>query len=615
MTLTQDDVVGGLSITPGLGYQGTYNTVRGQYVSPANDYTATDFPPFVNSAYLTADGQEISTDSHQPYTNNVTGIYSIERIKMEDSRNGLLLSGDFSYRTWPLRPGDRVTFTSDLLGMSNKIFRVTDKSVKFGSPVRLALKEDAPSIWDQLNSLVADATLNTSLTDPFAIPLLPALTATSGTSTLLRAASGEILSRVLLSWQPVNYQGTSTVDVEWRRHVSSSWEALTVTATNPSTYLTGVIDGEGYVIRARLRALSLNAVGAWSYIDHRVVGKSEPPPDVMLITADNRTLTWTPVDVTDLAGYLLAFNYGTNIDWNAATPLNTGIITESPYTLPNSISGQVTVLIKAADTTGNLSKNAAAAYTVLDAPYLNNIIQTTDYGSLGYPGTVVGGVVIGNTVYANALDSFYGSDNSTKYGQVDLESFYSSASSSYGQVVYTTPNLFIPNALLGSNLSLALDMNNSLSHTLEYRAIDLTSFYDVGSNSFYGLDSDSFYTDSTETWLTWPGQVSAKNSVYKFRVTLAQNSVAQPTLQSFIVILDAPDLVETLDDITISSSGTVVPYTLAFTQIKNIQATLNANAVGGVTVEVDKPTLTVKVYNAAHTAVSGATVDLLLRGY
>lgn len=615
MTLVQDDVVGGVSVTPGLGYEGTYNTVRGQYVSPATDYIATDFPPYVNAVYLTADGQEISTDSAQPYVNNVTGIYAVERIHMEDSRNGLTLTGGFSYKTWGLRSGDRVLFSFPILGIANKIFRVTDKEVQFGAPIKLTLKEDAPEIWDQSDAFIADQTPNSSLGDPFEVPMLPGLTASSGTASLLRAASGEVLSRILVTWQSANFGGASAVDIQWRRHTSGTWENLTTTPDSAATYLTSVIDGEGYVIRARLRSVSLNAVGVWSYVDHTVIGKSEPPPDVISLAVSDRTLTWLPVHVPDLAGYILAFNYGTNIDWNAGTRLNTGVITESPYTLPTSASGQVTLMVKAVDTTGNLSENAAVAYTVLGAPNIANTLRTIDFSGLSYPGTLTGGTRVGATLQANASDSFYGVDDRSFYGEIDSDSLYGSAVSSYGEMVYTTSEVWVTEALAGSKLTLALATANSPSYTLEYRAVDSTSFYGLDNNSFYGLDSAPLYGDSTIAWLAWPGQIEAKNSIYQFRVGLAANATAQPAVQSFVAILDAPDLVETLSNITIASTGTAIPYTLPFTKVKNVQATLNANAVGGVTVEIDKTALTVKVYNSVHTAVSGATVDLLLRGY
>jgi hypothetical protein len=366
MTISQDDCVGGLTINPGLGFQGTYNTVRGQYSCPTNDYVVTDFTPLVNTAYLAADGQEINLDSTQQYTNNLTGVYSIERIKMEDSRNGLHLTGDFSYKTWALRPGDRVLFNSTLLGMTNKIFRITDKAVKFGSPVRLTMKEDDPTIWDQENSTVADATPNTTLGDPFAIPDLPGLTAASGTSTLLRAITGEILARVLITWTSANYQGATAVDIQWRRHVSDNWESLSTTTDSTSTYLTGVIEGEGYVIRARLRSVSLNAVGDWTYIDHTVVGKSSPPSDV---TGLGLSISTTGVDViwdkpADLDYDYTEIRLGTV--WATATILDKKLALS--HSIPWTGSGTLTVLARHVDTSGNLSAGTTVETLAVTAP-------------------------------------------------------------------------------------------------------------------------------------------------------------------------------------------------------------------------------------------------------
>ena len=84
------------------------------------------------------------------------------------------------------------------------------------------------------------------------------------------------------------------------------------------------------------------------------------------------------------------------------------------------------------------------------------------------------------------------------------------------------------------------------------------------------------------------------------------------------LVIDAPDILETVNDLVVSSTGTTIVYTEHFTALKNIQATLQANGSSAVTVEIDKTiplAPVVRCFNAAHTAVSGATVDLFLKGY
>ena len=107
------------------------------------------------------------------------------------------------------------------------------------------------------------------------------------------------------------------------------------------------------------------------------------------------------------------------------------------------------------------------------------------------------------------------------------------------------------------------------------------------------------------------------NDVYQFRVTLGSGAT-QGRINAMALVIDAPDLIESVNDLVVSSTGTAIPYTGHFAAIKNIQATLQANGTGAVTVEIDKTAPlapTAKCFNAAHTAVGGATVDFYLKGY
>lgn len=130
----------------------------------------------------------------------------------------------------------------------------------------------------------------------------------------------------------------------------------------------------------------------------------------------------------------------------------------------------------------------------------------------------------------------------------------------------------------------------------------------TGDDSFFGPPGP---------WVAWPGQIAAANDVYQFRVKLGAGPV-QGEILGLKVVIDAPDVVEYLEDIVISAAGTPIPYTKNFQAIKTVTATLQANGSGAVTVEVDKsnplaPVL--RAYNSSHVAVSGATADVILKGY
>jgi len=169
MTLDQSDIVGDMSYTSGTAEADLYNGVKGQYIDSTNLYVPTDFAPYQNAAYVTADGGELWTDVSFMFTDNKQRVHNICRIFTEDQRNAFTINGTFSYKTWTLQVGDRISFTSTLLGQTAKIYRVINKKYAVDSAVQLTLKEDASSIWDFEDAVTEDSTPNTDLPSPFIV--------------------------------------------------------------------------------------------------------------------------------------------------------------------------------------------------------------------------------------------------------------------------------------------------------------------------------------------------------------------------------------------------------------------------------------------------------------
>jgi hypothetical protein len=213
---------------------------------------------------------------------------------------------------------------------------------------------------------------------------------------------------------------------------------------------------------------------------------------------------------------------------------------------------------------------------------------------------------------SDATDLFYGANAAAFYG-ADTDPFY--LTSAYTGLVYESSDTRISSALTGSIATLVLDYVGS-SLFIEYRLSDPAQFYGEDGDLFYGADADPFYDDIGGQWLAWPGQIAVTNDIYQFRVTLGGG--VEGRLNAMALVIDAPDMTENVDDLAVSAAGTLIPYTKNFTSIKNIQATLQTNASSAVTVEVDKTTPlapTVKCFDVSHTAVSGASVDFVLKGY
>jgi hypothetical protein len=662
-SLEQSDIVGSLAVTPGISDADIINGVRGQNITAENLYVATDYPPYQNAVYLAADGRDKFADINYPFTDSAQRVHNLARILVEDQRNGFTVKAEFSLKAWDIHVGDRVTLTSDFVGQSAKVYRVTDKSYSPTSAISLTLKEDAASIWDLADTVNLDDTPNTDLPNPFLITPLSFVTCDSGTSALLIQQDGTIVSRIHVSWS-AGLLGL--VDIEWKKDSDTAWHKTQATGDQTETFLSPVEDKVWYVVRARNVDPYLNVKSDWTYADlHQVVGKSAPPGDVENLSIDGSILTWTEVTDLDLAGYVFKYHYGNNLDWGTANPLHNGVVTGSPYDLIALPYGSVTIMGKALDTSGNESVNAAQVFTNLgDAP-VANVVEEHDFHP-AFAGTLTDCSVSSGQLVAGAADSFYGDDLQSFYGSTG--SFYKPAAG-YRAMVYESDVVTISSGLVGSKITLALDADG-VDVKIEYKISGEGSFYGPDDKPFYSTDTDAFFspdpeafdvyepdTDSSNpnsfavadsshfdpsnpdsfaavdlsafsgtgafygayapAWIAWPGQLFAKNAEYQFKVTIGAGAT-QGKIKSFSLIVDAPDMLESIADLAISASGTVIPYTKKFTSIKVINVQLQANSSGATTIETDKTTPLspkIKAYNAAHVAVSGATADVFLQSY
>lgn len=224
MALDHNDVVGDWSTISGTPESDLYNGVRGQYIDPANSYVVTDFKPYQNAAYVTADGQELWQNIDYPFTDHLQRVHNLARIFCEDQRNGFTFKGIFSLKARALRVGQRVTFTSSFLGQTGKIYRVTDKRYGPAQGVELTLKEDAASIWDGADAVVVDATPNTGLPNPFTVGLVGDLQITEQLYTT--TGSVGVRSKATLSWTAPADVTVIDYEVEYKPYTSGLWIEL-----------------------------------------------------------------------------------------------------------------------------------------------------------------------------------------------------------------------------------------------------------------------------------------------------------------------------------------------------------------------------------------------------
>nr|AER23938.1 phage-related protein tail component-like protein [Variovorax sp. HH01] len=608
-----------ISISPHQPRNEKVNTVAIRIWDQAANYVETPIKPFRADALVAADGAELSQEVSMAGVFYAGQAYHIAGILLRDSRDPLTVKLPFKLRAWPLEIFDTVRLTLAQFGWTNKEFMITDRVFHPDTGVVLTMKETAAAnfTWGA-GFLPGGYASNTDLPKPWDISPPQILSVDSGEGQLIVQSDGTILNSVLVTWAPIqdaSIVNGGTVEVRFRVLPDGAWRSVTVPGDATEARLTGVNDLDVILIIAR----TSNTIAAsdWStQISHTVIGKTEPPPNVENLSVAGNVLSWSlPRRVPDLAGFVFRFHYTQNQDWNSAAPLHQGLVTESPWEPEMRPAGLVTIMVKAQDTSGNQSFLPGVVVMNLGDPPIANVVEEWDYKALGWPyvaGESSGWTFVSGDPAANPLDAFYGSDDQAFYGG-DTAPFYKAES--YAEMVYVTTPLSISSALAGSKMTVVADVQG-IDLRIEYRLAGPGVFYGPDEDSFYGPDSDPFYGPPGD-WMPWPGQIVVANDVYQFRVILGAGAT-RGILQGLVVTVDAPDIEEQIDDLLVAAGGTLIPYTKPFTVIKNIQITLQANVSGAVTAESTKtPNLAPKViaYNADHTSVAGATVDLIVKGY
>lgn len=615
MALQQADIVGSIAITPGLSDADIYNGVRGQYIAGENDYVLTDFVPFQNPTFVEADGRELWTDIDFPFTDEVQRVHNLARVFTEDQRSGFTIIVDVALKAWALKVGQRITFTSEVFGWNSKIFRVTDKRYSPASSVQLTLKEDDESIWDFADAVLPDPTPNTDLPDPFEVDNIASVSCFSGTDQLI-AQDGTVISRILVTWPQSTTQAVvtkGTIDIEWQMVGSDVWGSDSLRGDVTEYYISPVEDGSFYTVRVRAVNAYLNVRSDWTYAElHEVIGKTEPPSDVETFSVTNGIFSWSTVGDLDLAGYILRFQYGNNSSWADATPLHEGIVVATPWQPEIVPPGAVTVMIKAIDTSGNESFNAAVIRTNLGDTIVDNLIFVYNDKEAGFPGLKVNGYVetSGDLVAEDSGDLFWGANNGPFWLAASLLFW---PTSTYKEMIYAMSYL-VNNSEAGSRLTLLVDVVAS-SYTIEYRYGTQGVFWGEDADFFWGPDANFFWPPPGE-WATWPGEIeNVQTGEIDFRIT-TQEGETQGRIRELELQFDVVDESEDLGDVFIQETGTRLPITKTYRAINNVQLTLQddgGDAVVAKWFDKDPTGPLVFVYDNAGDATTG-TVDARVQG-
>lgn len=151
---------------------------------------------------------------------------------------------------------------------------------------------------------------------------------------------------------------------------------------------------QGILYEIRIRSVTPAGLTSLEAIaEHRVVGKTLPPPDVtslnvVRLSDGTRRYSWVATSPPDLAGFRLRYGPAGSV-WNNMTALHSGLVQVNPSELNEPDAGTWRFGIKAVDTSGNESLNMAYVEKTLGPPRTEGVAISEDAGLIGWPGTKV----------------------------------------------------------------------------------------------------------------------------------------------------------------------------------------------------------------------------------
>lgn len=618
MDIDEGDLRGPYEISPRVPDNELFNGVRGTFVETAY-WTETDFPPVGNPLYVAQDnGEEEWKDVKYEFEISPYRAQRLARIMLERHRQSFVVKWPMRIRGIRLRHWNIVRLTIPKMGWDHKLFRVIDYKLNPVAGPDLVLEEYAPSIYtmpaDEL--VTVDPAPDTNLQSPFTVDAPGPLSLTSGTPELLKLADGTVISRIRAAWPAPDDPYVRRGELQYRAVDEVEWQAGPPVddALACRAFVGPLIDGVAYEVRLRLE----NALGVrseWTTSNpHTVVGKRERPANVASFVIDGKVLRWPAVADIDLDGYLLRWQPGANRSFGDANPLHDGLVFASPYTMLNRPSGPVTLMIKAVDTSGNESLDAAYIVTDFGDPLVANVVATSDFHSDGFAGTQINATIDGGTgdliatvdvepvAWTNDLAAAWTRNSDPAWDDV-----------TYKAMTYVD-RVTVAAVDAGAQMTVVHAIS-AANYAIDYRRDGLVAAWTDDADPAWTDDADPAW--DVEPWQAWPGTIAAEAGAYEFRVSTAAGNV-RGRISSLAISLDVPDIQETLADITLEAGGSRLPISRAYRAVTAVHLTLQHGGGTARRVEVMDKNATlgplVQGFDSTDTGAA-ALVDATIQGY
>jgi hypothetical protein len=595
VTLDEDDLASGLTVTTAISARDSFNAIKGQFVSPASDYQATDYPAITSSTFETEDnGERRYLNLDLPFTDNAARAQRIAKQILFKNRQEISLRAKFKMNAFQFQVGDTVMITNARLGFTQKVFEIVSWKLNFDVnevTVDCELTETNSAVYDWSAEETAFAQDNTTLPDPFTIPA----------PTITPSDTLELFNQQAISVLIVDVASTSIYarqfEVEAKLSTETIYKSLGIAAGQRFT-LTNVKAGGVYDIRAR----SINSLGIkspFATTTHTIVGQAAAASDVtnfsVNVVGSNADLSWTASTDADLSHYIIRHS-----------PLTTGATFNNAQTVVKKVPRPTNTVVTPAKTGtyfvtavnkfGGQSLNADSSVVLVDDISGLNLSNSLSEHT-GFTGTKTTCVVVEDTLRldtTNLFDSVAGNfDDAT--GLFGGGSGFVASSGTYDFANYIDLG-----AVFTAQATATLKFTQFSQHTgtPASGATDVDLFVSTTQDDPAGSPSWTAYRQFVV------GTYTAR--ALRFRANLTStDSQETPAISELTAEIRLPTRTESDNDIQSGAGAKAVTFTNAFKALRAVSISVGDMQSGdyyGIT-NKSATGFTITFYNSSNVAV------------
>ena len=126
ITFTEDDLRSGMQVSPKVSRRDKFNTVKGVFVDPKQQYQPTDYEAVDSDQYIEFDDNEkIAVDVPYEFTISKSMAERLSTMLLYDSRHSMVINASMKLTALQAQIGDIVTLSSKRFGFTEETFALT----------------------------------------------------------------------------------------------------------------------------------------------------------------------------------------------------------------------------------------------------------------------------------------------------------------------------------------------------------------------------------------------------------------------------------------------------------------------------------------------------------